>query len=35
MSLSYDIVTKGHDGHLDVETEEGMGTRFVIQLPIV
>ena len=35
LSLSYDIVTKGHDGHLEVETEEGVGTRFIIQLPIV
>ena len=35
LSLSYDIITKGHDGHLEVETEEGMGTRFVVQLPIV
>jgi signal transduction histidine kinase len=35
LSLSYDIVTKGHDGHLEVETEEGMGTRFVVQLPVV
>ncbi|MCK5467875.1 MAG: ATP-binding protein, partial [Cyclobacteriaceae bacterium] len=35
LSLSYDIVTKGHDGHLEVETEEGMGTRFIVQLPIV
>ncbi len=22
--------TKGHNGHLEVETEEGMGTRFVV-----
>ena len=35
LSLSYDIITKGHDGHLEVETEEGMGTRFIVQLPIV
>ena len=27
--------TKGHDGHLEVETEEGLGTRFKVQLPIV
>ncbi len=35
LSLAYDIVTKGHGGHLEVETEEGMGTRFVVRLPIV
>ncbi len=34
LSLSYDIITKGHDGHLEVETEEGMGTRFVVRLPL-
>ena len=35
LSLSYDIITQGHSGHLEVETEEGVGTRFVIILPIV
>jgi signal transduction histidine kinase len=35
LSLSYDIVTKGHGGELRVETKEGMGTEFIIQLPIV
>ena len=34
LSLSYDIITQGHDGHLEVETEEGVGTRFIVQLPI-
>jgi len=33
LSLSYDIITKGHNGKLDVETKEGEGTRFIIQLP--
>ncbi|MCK5279174.1 MAG: histidine kinase, partial [Cyclobacteriaceae bacterium] len=33
LSLAYDIITKGHDGHLEVETEEGMGTRFIVRLP--
>jgi signal transduction histidine kinase len=35
LSLSYDIVTKGHGGELRVETKEGVGTEFIIQLPIV
>jgi two-component system, NtrC family, sensor kinase len=35
LSLSYDIVTKGHGGELRVETKEGIGTEFIIQLPIV
>jgi signal transduction histidine kinase len=34
LSLSYDIVTKGHGGDLKVETEEGMGTTFIIVLPL-
>ena len=34
LSLSYDIV-KAHGGELKVETKEGEGTEFVIQLPIV
>jgi signal transduction histidine kinase len=34
LSLSYDIV-KAHGGELKVETKEGMGTEFIIQLPIV
>jgi len=35
LSLSYDIITKGHGGTLKVETMEGEGTKFVIQLPLV
>ena len=34
LSLSYDIVTKGHGGELKVETKEGEGTIFIIVLPI-
>ena len=33
LSLSYDIV-KAHGGELKVETKEGNGTKFIIQLPI-
>ncbi|MEO8231059.1 MAG: HAMP domain-containing sensor histidine kinase, partial [Ignavibacteriota bacterium] len=33
LSLSYDIVTKVHGGELNVETKEGEGTTFIIQLP--
>jgi len=33
LSLSYDIV-KAHGGELKVETKEGEGSVFVIQLPI-
>jgi signal transduction histidine kinase len=33
LSLSYDIVTKSHGGELKVETKEGEGSEFIIQLP--
>ena len=34
LSLAYDIVTKGHGGELKVETREGQGSEFIIQLPL-
>ena len=34
LSLSYDIITKGHGGELTVETKEGEGTEFIINLNI-
>ena len=34
LSMSYDIVTKGHAGELKVETKEGEGSEFIIQLPL-
>ena len=33
LSLSYDIITKGHGGELKVDTQEGVYTEFVICLP--
>ncbi len=33
LSLSYDIITKGHGGKLKVETKESEGTMFIIILP--
>jgi len=33
LSLSYDIITKGHGGELKVETKENEGTTFIILLP--
>jgi signal transduction histidine kinase len=33
LSLSYDIITKGHGGELKVETKEGEGCEFTITLP--
>ncbi|WP_240731429.1 ATP-binding protein [Hymenobacter radiodurans] len=34
LSLSYDIITKGHGGTLTVESEEGKGSEFSITLPV-
>jgi len=34
LSLSYDIITKGHGGELKFETNEGEGTRFTISIPL-
>jgi signal transduction histidine kinase/ketosteroid isomerase-like protein len=34
LSMSYDIVNKGHGGELSVTTKEGEGTSFIIDLPI-
>ena len=34
LSLANDIVTKGHGGELKVETKEGEGSEFIIQLPV-
>ena len=34
LSMSYDIVTKGHGGEIKVETKEGEGTDFIIQIPV-
>lgn len=34
LSLSYDIITKGHGGELRVETKEGEGSVFIISLPV-
>lgn len=33
MSISYDIITKGHGGQIGVQSEDGHGTTFTISLP--
>ncbi len=34
LSLSYDIITKGNNGKIEVLSEEGKGATFVIKLPL-
>jgi len=34
LSLSYDIITKGHNGEIEVDSQEGEGTTFIIKLPL-
>jgi signal transduction histidine kinase len=34
LSLAYDIVTKGHGGTLEVESKDGIGSAFIIALPM-
>ncbi len=34
LSLTYDMVVKGHGGNIQVNSTEGEGTEFIIQLPI-
>ncbi|TPV32759.1 GHKL domain-containing protein [Paucihalobacter ruber] len=33
LSMSYDIITKGHGGELNVDSKEGVGTTFCILIP--
>lgn len=35
LSLSYDIITKGNAGRMTVESIEGKGSTFTIQLPLI
>lgn len=34
LSLAFDIVTKGHGGKMMVESSEGNGSTFIVQLPV-
>jgi signal transduction histidine kinase len=34
LSLSYDIITKGHNGRIEVNTREGEFAEFIVHLPI-
>ncbi len=34
LSIAHDIITKKHKGRLCVESKEGEGTTFIIELPI-
>ncbi|MDQ3843730.1 MAG: ATP-binding protein, partial [Bacteroidota bacterium] len=35
LSLSYDIITKGHGGELNVKSGEGEGAEFIIFIPLL
>jgi signal transduction histidine kinase len=34
LSLSYDIIAKGHGGSIDIETKEGEYTEFIVKIPL-
>ncbi len=34
LSLSYDIITKGHGGKIEVKSKERVGTEFLINIPL-
>ena len=34
VQTTYDIITKEHNGTIKVESKEGEGTTFIIQLPV-
>ena len=34
LSLSYDIVVKGHGGNIKVNSVEGEGSEFIVSLPL-
>ncbi len=35
LSLSYDIVVKAHGGKIDLQSNEGEGSQFIVTLPII
>jgi signal transduction histidine kinase len=34
LSMSYDIITKGHGGKMEVVSKEGEGSSFILQIPM-
>ena len=34
LSVSYDIVVKGHGGSLDINSKEGENSTFIIKFPV-
>ena len=34
LAIAYDIIIDKHNGSIEVESEENVGTKFIIQLPI-
>jgi len=34
LSLSYDIVVKGHGGNIQINSDDGFGSEFIVTLPV-
>jgi two-component system, NtrC family, sensor kinase len=34
LSLSYDILVKGHGGSIDIDSKEGEYTEFIVHIPV-
>ena len=34
LSITYEIVVEGHGGSINFESKEGLGTKFIVKLPL-
>ena len=35
LSISYDIIVKNHQGTIEVDSKEGIGTSFTVKIPVL